>query len=167
MQFKNPVNGHIESRSSPWLWTILFGGFYFIAVGLWAPLIIWLLLSVALFAAMGPPAVVLIMIMNVVCALLSTGLLRASYLRKGWIEVKKGDEPVAPQAAYSEPYRPPSADAATPAAAPEVAVAPPAAAPVVTATGDETRRCPFCAEDIRAAAIKCKHCGSTVEPVVS
>jgi hypothetical protein len=33
-------------------------------------------------------------------------------------------------------------------------------------TGDdgETRECPFCKEEIRADAIKCKHCGSRIEP---
>lgn len=30
-----------------------------------------------------------------------------------------------------------------------------------------TRKCPFCAELIRAEAIKCKHCGSDVESVVA
>ena len=28
----------------------------------------------------------------------------------------------------------------------------------------KTRSCPFCAEPIRVEAIKCKHCGSAVEP---
>ena len=27
------------------------------------------------------------------------------------------------------------------------------------------RQCPFCAEDVRVEAIKCKHCGSAIEPV--
>ncbi len=29
----------------------------------------------------------------------------------------------------------------------------------------DTRTCPYCAEEIKAAAVKCKHCGSAVEPV--
>lgn len=28
----------------------------------------------------------------------------------------------------------------------------------------DTKKCPKCAEDIRAAAIKCKHCGSELAP---
>jgi hypothetical protein len=30
----------------------------------------------------------------------------------------------------------------------------------------DSRPCPFCDEDIRAAASKCKHCGSVVEPAL-
>lgn len=42
---------------------------------------------------------------------------------------------------------------------------PTAAAKAVT-TGDagDYRKCPFCAEAIRKEAIKCRHCGSSVEP---
>lgn len=29
----------------------------------------------------------------------------------------------------------------------------------------DLRRCPFCAEDVRREAIKCKHCGSELTPV--
>lgn len=34
--------------------------------------------------------------------------------------------------------------------------------PVMQAQTKETKACPYCAEDILAAAIKCKHCGSTL-----
>lgn len=36
-------------------------------------------------------------------------------------------------------------------------------APGLTVSGD--RSCPYCAETIKSAAIKCKHCGADVEPV--
>lgn len=43
--------------------------------------------------------------------------------------------------------------------------APPASQPVMAgppAAHDEYKACPFCAEQVRAAAIKCKHCGSEI-----
>lgn len=34
--------------------------------------------------------------------------------------------------------------------------------PMPTSTPPEIKRCPFCAEDVLLAAIKCKHCGSQI-----
>lgn len=35
----------------------------------------------------------------------------------------------------------------------------------LTAPNTDTRDCPFCAEPIKVAAVKCKHCGSNVPPM--
>lgn len=40
-------------------------------------------------------------------------------------------------------------------------------APGAAAIESDSRSCPMCAETIKNAAVKCKHCGADVEPVVA
>ena len=128
MKFRNPVNGHIEERGLAWLWTLLFGGFYFIINGLFAPLIVWILITVPLYATLGAPATVIVFLINIVFAAMAGGMVRASYLRKGWIEITANGT-------------------------------------VSGQTATKFRKCPFCAEEVLAEAIKCKHCKSDIDPV--
>lgn len=44
-------------------------------------------------------------------------------------------------------------------------IRPVAASHTISASSTDTRPCPFCAEDIKKAAIVCKHCGRDVSPV--
>lgn len=144
MQFRNPTNGYIENKSMPWLWTLLFGGFYFIATGLWAPLLIWLLLAAAFGFAIGQAAIVLVIVMNVIFAVLAPGLIRSAFLRKGWVEISENSAIGVPM-----PTRASNGGSAAD----------------LLAGSPETRKCPYCAEFIKAEAILCRFCGKNVPPI--
>ena len=74
--FRNPTNGHTERVGPAWLWALLFGVFYFAWRGLWTHAIIGFALA---FLTLG--------VSWVVYAILAPGIVRKSYLQRGWVPV--------------------------------------------------------------------------------
>jgi hypothetical protein len=133
MKFRNPANGHIEEKSVPWLWALLFGFFYFLVSGIFIHAIIMVVIGGALFAAMGEPAILLMILMQLYYASVANPLVERYYLRKGWQKID-GSE--------SEQIFNPASKLAT-------------------------KKCPFCAEEIKVEAVLCRYCGKDQEPLVS
>lgn len=53
-KFRNPANGYeVEVPDTAWLWTLLFGGFYFAVKGVWRHVAV--LFMLALLVGAGPP----------------------------------------------------------------------------------------------------------------
>jgi hypothetical protein len=76
MKFKNPSNGYIEESDYIFLWTLLFGIFYFAYKGIWSHVFIGLLLGIltAGFSWLIYP-------------FFSSAILEKHYLKNGWIEI--------------------------------------------------------------------------------
>ena len=80
MKFKNPVNNYVEDASTPGLWCLLFGFFYFASKSVWNHAIIGLILAMLTF-----------FLSWLIYPVFAEEIIRNSYLRRGWIEVI--DEP--------------------------------------------------------------------------
>jgi hypothetical protein len=89
MQFRNPQTGYTETKTAPMLWTALFGGLYFLANGLWTPLLLWSACAVVSFAILGEPGTLLVLLVSLIFAAAGPDLIRRSYLRRGWVEVEE------------------------------------------------------------------------------
>lgn len=95
MRYRNPTNGHIESKSYPALWVLLFGPFYFLFSGIWVHAVVMFAVVVGLFAAMGPPGIVPLVAVYIVHTFFADKIVEGYYLRKGWEKFVGSDTAVA------------------------------------------------------------------------
>ena len=98
-KFKNPANDTVYQISDAWLWSLLFGPFYYVAHGAWATAVIYLGAAIVL-----APTIIGVVIVWLVGAALAEQMIANSYLRKGWIEVMKTTgSPAAPTTVQPKP----------------------------------------------------------------
>jgi hypothetical protein len=74
--YRNPANGDTKTHESPWLWCLLFGGFYFAALGIWKHAVIGLA-AAALTCGLA----------WLVYPFYARQIVRDHYLSQGWSEV--------------------------------------------------------------------------------
>jgi hypothetical protein len=82
MRFKNPGNDHVETSNNCFLWCLLFGPIYMAIKGIWSHTFVLLIGGIVLGATVFLP-----WIFWLIYAFFAKGIVRNSYLRKGWIEV--------------------------------------------------------------------------------
>ena len=84
MLFKNPQNGYVKESSVPWLWTLLFGLFYFMYKGIWAHVGILFLFSCV---AVSTECTAISYGACIAYAFFANTIVRNHYLSKGWVEI--------------------------------------------------------------------------------
>lgn len=94
--FENPANGYREEFSkSCSLWVFLFGFFYLLTQALWVDALIWLVVTVVAFSVLGDGGMVVIFALSLWYASRMQNILRAKYLKRGWVLVSDGTQPDA------------------------------------------------------------------------
>jgi hypothetical protein len=137
--FENPSNLHRETvGGSDSIGVFFLGMFYLMYKGLWGQVLIWSLLVIAPTVAFSPLIIFALPTASIAYAIGIQEILAKSYLNKGWREVKDSNSESIVDRAATAPTQP-------------------------TAASD-TKLCPYCAEEVKAAAIRCKHCQSDLPP---
>lgn len=85
MKFKNPQNDYVETSSVPFLWALLFGPLYFAFKDILGHFLIFC--SLASFMAFKVHTFSPIFVW-IVYAFLAPSIVKSSYLRRGWVDVK-------------------------------------------------------------------------------
>lgn len=142
-QFENPANKHREEISgSANLLALAFGMFFFLAKGVWRHVAIQFLICAFFLWALGIFGCVLAAFLWIGYAACAQDVLAGEYLRRGWREIGLGADGDRPVWWRGIEDRQTAAHAG--------------------ASDQSLRTCPFCAEQVKAAAVKCRHCGSDI-----
>lgn len=148
--FQNPANRHEESVGIGSSVGVFFLGLIYLAYkGLWAHVFIWLLVVVVPNFSGAPLFVFTLPLASIFYAMAIQQILAARYLSKGWREVTPLPPDEAQDLASSTAHILSMPDPMLPRQS--------AQAPAATA---DTKTCPYCAEEVKVAATRCKHCHS-------
>jgi hypothetical protein len=94
--FRNPTTGHVEEVSDlTWLWSLLFGLFFFMYKGLWRHVLIQFGLVCLFYGMFGAPGTMFVFVTFVVYAAMARGIVEAALRRDGYVE-GAGTLPAAP-----------------------------------------------------------------------
>lgn len=111
---------------------------YLLYKGLRGHVLIWSFLVIVPTLAFTPLIMFTLPTASIAYAIGIQEILARSYLNKGWREVK--DDSTEPSISHV------------------------ATVPTQTTAVIDTKLCPYCAEEVKAAAIRCKHCQSDLPP---
>lgn len=101
MRFRNPQNGYEEKATTgwSWLWAFLWPPLYYAAKGIWTHAVVSFLLAWVLGGFSYGAAAFFV---GIAYAIMNRGIVRAHYLKKGWLEVD-GKTPAAANSAAPGP----------------------------------------------------------------
>lgn len=109
--YENPANGHREEVGGMvWLWALLFGWVYLLIKGLFVHVLAWIVVAFFGFLFFGEAGFLVVAGLNIFYSIAVQSMIRASYLRKGWVEVEYGraSDPVSDRRADERAHEPAS-----------------------------------------------------------
>ncbi len=161
--FENPGNGYREQVDGTSILAIIFfGALYLVYKGLWRHVFIWVLVvGVPAVASGGPLLLLSLPIATIAYACGIQGILEGNYLRMGWKDISESESPTT----WDNRGNPlPDFDAERPWLTYDGNYSNSSPSSPAKIPSRTHKKCPFCAEEIKYEAIKCKHCQSELPP---